>query len=156
MRAWPRAQSGGVFGAGLLLALAQVAPTALEAARSAGGMPLPVRLLYGGISEEVLVRWGLMTGCLWALWRAAQRGKGAPRTGLVGAAIVASALLFGAGHLPAAAAWAPNLDATVVAYVVLGNAAFGVVAGYLFWKHGLESAMLAHLAAHLLAYAAAG
>ena len=97
-----------------------------------------------------------MTGCLWGLWRVAQRGGGAPRTGLVAAAIVASALLFGAGHLPAAAAWVPDVDAAVVAYVVFGNAAFGVVAGYLFWKHGLESAMLAHLAAHLLAYVAAG
>ncbi len=29
-------------------------------------VPLPTRLLYGGITEELLLRWGLMTLLVWA------------------------------------------------------------------------------------------
>ena len=36
-----------------------------------------------------------------------------------------------------------------MAYVVLGNSAFGVVAGWLYWRHGLEAAVLAHAGTHL-------
>ena len=34
-------------------------------------LPLPTRLLYGGITEELLLRWGLMTLLVWAAWQAA-------------------------------------------------------------------------------------
>lgn len=34
-------------------------------------------------------------------------------------------------------------------YVVLGNAAFGLVAGWLYWRYGLEAAVLAHAGAHV-------
>jgi hypothetical protein len=47
-----------------------------------------------------------------------------------------------------------ELSASVVAYVVGGNAAAGILFGFLFWRHGLESAMIAHATAHVLAYVA--
>lgn len=47
---------------------------------------------------------------------------------------------------------AGSLSVFLSLYIVTANPLFGLVAGYLFWRHGLESAMLAHLLAHLLAY----
>jgi hypothetical protein len=34
------------------------------------------------------------------------------------------------------------------------NAAFGVLFGYLFWRYGLEAAMIAHATAHVVSYVA--
>ena len=81
-----------------------------------------------------------------------QRRSGVPRTVYVWLAIVASALLFGAGHLPAAAALVGRLSVDVVVFVVGVNTAFGVLFGYLFWRHGLETAMIAHGTAHTVSY----
>lgn len=142
---------GGLAGAGLLLALPAFSPSSLSAVDSSVSLPLAVRLLYGGIAEEVLIRWGLMTTCLWVMWRVLQRGAGRPRIPLVAASIGLSAILFGVGHLPAAAALVTQMDLPAVAFIVFGNAAFGVFAGYLFWKYGLESAIVAHVLAHAFA-----
>src|SRR5215213_3042167 len=42
-------------------------------------LPLPTRLLNGGITEELLLRWGLMTLLVWAAWRLVQKGHGQPK-----------------------------------------------------------------------------
>ena len=114
-------------------------------------MPLAVKLLYGGITEELLMRWGVMTLLLWLGWRLLQRGHGQPRNGLVATAVLFSAVLFAVGHLPAAQAMAGVLTMPVVAFVLVGNTVFGLVAGGLFARHGLEAAIIAHVLAHLLA-----
>ena len=64
------------------------------------------------------------------------------------------ALVFGAGHLPMAAKLVP-LTAGVVARVVAYNALAGLVFGWLYWKRGLEHAMLAHFSADLVLHVAA-
>ena len=38
----------------------------------------------------------------------------------------------------------------IVAFVIGWNAAFGLLFGYLFWRYGLESAMLAHALSHVV------
>lgn len=146
--------AGGLAGGLSLVGLDRLAPAALAHLRGTLSPPLEVRLLYGGITEELLVRWGLMSVLLWLVWVGFQRRTGRPSTGLVWLAIVVSALLFGAGHLPIAGALAGGLSRAVVAYVVMANAAFGVLAGFLFYRYGLEAAILAHGMAHLVAYTA--
>lgn len=143
---------GGLAGAAWLWALSQVAPAALQPSDPASAMPLVVKLLYGGITEELLVRWGVMTLLLWLCWRVLQRGQGQPGRGLVAVAVLLSALLFALGHLPAAQALAGALTVPVVVFVLVGNTAFGLVAGWLYVRHGLEAAILAHVLAHLLSY----
>ncbi|KAB1991115.1 CPBP family glutamic-type intramembrane protease, partial [Haemophilus parainfluenzae] len=64
--------------------------------------------------------------------------------------IVLSALLFGLGHVPLALTLGAPVTAVVITYLILGNAIFGLIAGYLYWRHGLESAMMAHMMAHLV------
>lgn len=144
--------AGGCLGAGIILAFHALAPEPLAEALAGAATPLSVRILYGGITEEVLVRWGLMTLLVWAGWRILQRGAGQPSGVVVGTAIVISALLFGVSHVPSVAHAMAGISAPVVAYVTLGNALFGVIAGFLFWRRGLEAAITAHFLAHVFAY----
>lgn len=113
-------------------------------------LPAPVRFLYGGLTEEILLRWGLMTFLVWLPWRLVQRGEGRPKASIVVPAILISALLFGVGHLPVASLLAGGLTIPLVAYVVTANSVFGIAAGFLYWKRGLESAMIAHITAHVV------
>lgn len=138
---------------GLLLFVANgSAPDEWVEAQAQYYPPLVARMLYGGITEELLLRWGLMSAVVWLFWRFLQGRRGKPRAGFVWAAIVISALLFGAGHLPAVAAVIGNLNASVVLFIVGANSVFGIVFGWLYWRYGLESAMIAHAAAHLVNY----
>jgi len=121
--------------------------------RSADGfsrmLPPLTRLLYGGITEELLLRWGLMTFLVWTAWKTLQKEIGTPRPVFVIAAIVCSALVFGAGHLPLAIALNGGPSLSLIAYVVFANSIFGVAAGFLYWKKGLESAIVAHALTHV-------
>lgn len=113
--------------------------------------PLPVRLLYGGIIEELLLRWGLMTLLVWAAWRLFQKGRGQPKRSFSVGAIVISSVMFAIGHLPVAFML---LTLALTLFVIVGNSAFGLIAGYLFWKKGLESAMIAHALTHIVMFTA--
>jgi membrane protease YdiL (CAAX protease family) len=105
-------------------------------------------LLYGGIVEELMLRWGIMTLLAWIGWRVLQRGQGAPRPALVWTANILAALLFGIGHLPALAAMVA-LTPLIIFRTVLLNALGGVLFGWLFWRRNLETAMVAHAATHV-------
>jgi membrane protease YdiL (CAAX protease family) len=109
---------------------------------------LVLGLLYGGIVEELLLRWGVMTLLLWIGWRVVQRRQGKPSPTLVWTANILAALLFGAGHLPALAATVA-LTPLIVIRTVLLNALGGVLFGWLYWRRNLETAMVAHAATHV-------
>lgn len=142
----------GVLGGMLLFAVGRYAPASLAEAQERFALPLVARVLYGGITEELLLRWGLMTALVWLAWRFLQNRRGAVRAGLVWLAIAVSAFIFGAGHIPMASALVGPLDANIAAFVIGWNAVFGLLFGYLFWRYGLESAMLAHALAHVVSY----
>ncbi|MCC6196354.1 MAG: CPBP family intramembrane metalloprotease [Burkholderiales bacterium] len=152
--AWLPGLLGGVAGAAILYAASKWVPAALANAATKVDMPLYARVLYGGITEELLLRWGVMSVVLWLAWKIFGDRRRRPGAGLAALAIVVSALAFAAGHLPAAADVAGRLDPATVAYVFAGNGAFGLVAGFLFWRRGLEAAMLAHALAHVFAWLA--
>ena len=113
-------------------------------------LPLPTRLLSGGITEELLLRWGLMTSLVWAAWRLFQKGRGQPKPAFFVGAILVSSLLFAVGHLPVAFVLFPEPTFALIVFAIVGNSAFGLIAGYLYWKKGLESAMLAHALTHVV------
>ncbi len=109
---------------------------------------LVVGVLYGGIVEELLLRWGFMTLLMWVGWRVAQRGEGRPSPALAWTAIVLAALLFGLGHLPALASIVEPTPLMIFRTVLL-NALGGLVFGWLYWRHSLEVAMVSHAAFHV-------
>ena len=142
----------GVLGGIVLFAVARYAPAALTKVQEQFTVPLVARVLYGGITEELLLRWGVMTALVWLAWRFLQHRRGVVHTGFAWLAIVVSAFLFAAGHLPVASVLVGTLDASTVVFVIGANSAFGLLFGYLFWRYGLESAMIAHALAHVVSY----
>lgn len=108
------------------------------------------RILYGGITEEILLRWGVMTFLVWIAWRFFQKRQETPHLLLVWLAIILSAILFGVGHLPIAFALTQSMTLAVLSYIIIANSIFGLMAGYLYWKKGLESAMIAHGFTHVI------
>ena len=131
----------------------QAEPGFREAAANAAGVATPLShrvtaLLYGGVAEEVMLRYGVMTLLVWlGAWLAGNRFAETPGL-VVWPAIVLSAVLFGLGHLPKAVTLGP-LDAATVIRIVGLNAIGGLVYGWLYWRAGLEHAMLAHMATHV-------
>jgi membrane protease YdiL (CAAX protease family) len=144
----------GVLGGILLFAAFRYAPAAVADLQDRFAIPIVARVFYGGITEELLLRWGLMTALVWLAWRFLQQRRGPVRAGFVWLAIAVSALIFAAGHLPAASFLLGTMDVAVVAFVIGVNTAFGLLFGYLFWRYGLESAMIAHALAHAVSFLA--
>jgi len=111
-------------------------------------LPVPTRFLYGGITEEVLLRWGLLTLFVWAGWKLFQRGNGKPQSKYFIGAIVISSIVFGIGHLPIAVALG-GITIPIALYIVIANSIFGLIAGYLYWRKGLEAGIIAHMITHV-------
>ena len=105
-------------------------------------------IFYGGITEEIMLRWGLMALLAWGAWRVAGRGSPRPSPALMWGAIVVSAVAFGLLHLPAVGA-ITDITLPVIVRTVVLNALGGVAFGWLFWRRNLETAMLAHAMAHV-------
>jgi hypothetical protein len=99
---------------------------------------------YGGITEELMLRYGLMT---FLVWVGAKVWVTLPPALCLGV-VVFSAVLLGAGHLPAMAALTPLTPLVIMRTVGL-NALRGFAFGWLFWRRGLEHVMDAHIATHL-------
>jgi membrane protease YdiL (CAAX protease family) len=115
---------------------------------------LAAAVLYGGITEEIVMRWGMMTLFIWLGWRFFQKNEKQPSPGLVWAAIIVSAVIFGAGHLPSTYILTGHLTGSMIARVIAGGTLFGVIAGHLYRRYGFESAIVCHALSHLFAYAA--
>jgi len=149
-RQLPSAAVGGFAAALLLVGFWQtvIAMPGLEEKLATFQMPLVTKLLYGGIVEELLLRWGLMSFLAWAIWRLSGRPVRIPDW-CYWSAIAAAALLFAVGHLPMLYLLVPEPPAGLVWLVIVGNTLPGLLFGWLFWKRGLEAAMIAHALAHL-------
>ncbi len=131
-------------------------------ARHAGAQPSPwqgfLASFYGGLDEEILMRLGLLS-LLGLFLRMIAGGRADGRALLPGGvfwtANIVTALLFGAGHLPAAAAIAP-LTAALTLRVVALNALGGLVFGWLYRRFGLEWAMGSHFACDIVLHVVTG
>jgi hypothetical protein len=108
---------------------------------------------YGGIGEEVLCRLLLVSVFVWIGARLTRPRP--PGTAVYIAAIVLAAVLFGAGHLPQLVLLTGSLNLAAASSVVALNALCGIAFGWLFWRYGLEHAMVAHFSADLVLHVAA-
>lgn len=108
-------------------------------------LTLAARFLYGGITEEILMRFGLMTLLVWI---AAKIYKGT-KPSLYWIGIILASLIFALGHFPMVFQVIGKPSPILLCYVLIGNSIGGLVFGWLYWKKGLESAFLAHIFAHV-------
>jgi len=97
--------------------------------------------LYGGITEEILMRLFLMMVFVWIGTKIIRRKQ--PNQAVIIISILLAAVIFGLGHLPITASLTKITPIIVTRAIVL-NGIGGVVFGWLFWKKGLEAAMIAH------------
>lgn len=101
-------------------------------------------ILYGGITEEIMLRWGFMSIVAYVL---SLKGEFLNKWIYIGS-IALSAVVFALGHYPISAEYftmTPIIWIRMFALNGLGGAFFG----WLYWKHHLEAAMLSHMFAHV-------
>ena len=97
-----------------------------------------------GVVEEIVYRFFLVSLFVW-LGRFFKRdAEGRPAPGVYWSAILIGGLLFGWAHVDARLA-NPGGTFESFALIMLLNSGLGIYFGWLFWKLGLEWAMLAHL-----------
>ena len=102
------------------------------------------RFLYGGITEEILLRWGMLSLFAWMIW-AVTKNRGLAFL----IAIPLAGLLFGAGHLPTLYATFETVPVEMVIRVILLNAFLGIAYGVIYARNSLEAAMVTHAATHV-------
>ena len=101
---------------------------------------------YGGIAEEILMRLFLMLVFVWMgvkLFKQTEPSK----IGII-TSIFLAAVIFGLGHLPITASITTITPIVIIRAIIL-NGIGGIVFGWLFWKKGLESAIIAHFTADI-------
>ncbi len=107
---------------------------------------------YGGINEEIVMRLFFMTFIVWLLTKIiGSKGKIIENNLIVWTAIIVAALLFGIGHLPITSELV-TITPLIIFRALLLNGIAGIVFGWLYWKKGLESAMIAHFSADIIIY----
>lgn len=104
---------------------------------------------YGGIAEEIITRFFLMTLFVWLSWLVVKDRDGKPRAFFVWKSIFLAAILFGVAHLPVTAT-ITELTPIIVTRGIILNSIGGVVFGWLYWKKGLEAAIVAHFTADIM------
>ena len=104
---------------------------------------------YGGIAEEILLRLFVMSLFVWLGRFISKTSEGKPTTAVFWMANILAAVLFGLGHLPATSLLVP-LTTLVVLRAILLNGLIGIACGWLYWKRGLEAAMISHFSADLV------
>ena len=104
------------------------------------------RFFYGGITEEILMRFGVMTFVVWIL---SQLTK-SKISWIYWVGILVSSLLFGIGHLPMVNSLVENPTIELISYIVVGNSIGGLIFGWLYWKKGLETSIIAHIFTHFI------
>lgn len=104
---------------------------------------------YGGIGEEIQLRLLVMSLIVWLGSFISKTSEGKPTGVIFWIANILAAVLFGLGHLPATANILP-LTPLVITRAILLNGVGGVIFGWLYWKRGLESAMVAHFSADIV------
>jgi len=104
---------------------------------------------YGGIGEEIQLRLLVMSLIAWIGSFISRTSEGKPTSAIFWIANILAAVLFGLGHLPATANILPLTPLVITRAIVLNGLA-GVAFGYLYWKRGLESAMIAHFSADIV------
>ena len=144
----------GIFGgvlSGILLSLVglifnPILPTEFLELGESLKPTLAARFLYGGLTEEILMRFGLMTLIVWLTSKIFKGTK--PIVYWIG--IIVASIIFALGHFPIAYQAVENPSTELLTYILIGNTIGGLIFGWLYWRKGLESAFLAHIFAHVI------
>lgn len=87
-----------------------------------------------------------MTFIIWIFSKIKKNTDGKLTNLIIWLAIIVTAILFGIGHLPSAGT-ITVITPIIVARAIILNGVGGIIFGWLYWKKGLESAMISHFSA---------
>ncbi len=107
-------------------------------------------ILYGGIIEEILLRLFVMSLFVLILWKLFAKAKdylNIPNWVYI-FAIILSAILFAAGHLPLTIQTL-GISTPILIRCFILNGIGGIGFGYLYWKKGLSYSIYAHAITHI-------
>lgn len=104
------------------------------------------RVLYGGIAEEVIARWGCMSFLVWLGSLTVGKTSGI----IVWLAIIVSGVVFALGHVPSYVNAGCKSSKLFTLLMLTLNLWVSLVFGWLFWHYGLFSAIVAHMLVHIL------
>jgi membrane protease YdiL (CAAX protease family) len=90
-----------------------------------------------------------MTLIVWIIFKIRKTADGKPTNTGIWLAIIISSVIFGLGHLPITSTLTSITPLIIVRAVVL-NGVGGIIFGWLYWKKGLESAMISHFSADIV------
>ncbi len=110
---------------------------------------LIVGIFYGGVFEEIIMRLFFMSFIIWLFIKIFKYNKEHVPNTFYWMAIILSSVLFAVGHLPATEMLFGGFTTTLVIRGLMLNGIGGLFFGYLYWKKGLEYAILAHMFAHI-------
>ena len=105
---------------------------------------------YGGVNEELLMRLFGMSGLVWLLSLIWHAPSGTPTDGVFWRANLIMAILCTLGHIPATRALAGNITPLLLARALVLNVPVGLICGWLFWRKGIEAAIIGHFVADLV------
>lgn len=109
-------------------------------------------LTYGGVVEELLLRWFFMSFIAWILVMifARKTGKSELPDWIYIVANILAATVFAAGHLPATILFFGQLTPLIIIRCFLLNGCFALLFGRYYRKYGIQYAMLGHFGLHLV------
>lgn len=108
---------------------------------------LVTRITSGGITEEVIFRWGLLSFAMWAIMRLLPS-----ETLAFWLSIIITGVLFGLAHLPGYIEKGCVLSPMLITVVIVGNLWVSILCGYVFWQYGIIAAIIVHMLFHILWY----
>lgn len=104
---------------------------------------------YGAVIEEVMLRLFMMSLTAWLLHKVFEQKKTEVSTAVLVVSNLLSAALFAAGHLPATLTLLGSSPLIIFRCFLL-NGGLGLLFGWLYRKHGLHYAMVAHGGCHVI------
>jgi membrane protease YdiL (CAAX protease family) len=106
-------------------------------------------VFYGGLVEEFMARLFVMTVAVWIAMKLFSKGH-TIHPSIYWFGIIFAGLVFGALHLPATSMAFGGLTTLLVIRGLLLNLIVAIVFGYLYWKKGLEYAVIAHILSDII------
>ncbi|OMF99013.1 hypothetical protein BK146_10140 [Paenibacillus sp. FSL R7-0333] len=108
---------------------------------------LAARMTSGGITEEIIFRWGLLSLTMWSVLKLTPS-----LTAAFWISIVTTGILFGLAHLPGNLAKGCIPSPMLIGSMVIGNLWVSIICGYLFWQYGIIAAIVVHMLFHIIWY----
>ena len=105
------------------------------------------RVTSGGITEEVMFRWGFLSIVMWLLSLLISS-----EATVFWISIIGTGILFGLAHLPGNFAAGCKPSVMLVSTAIISNLWVSLFCGYMFWKYGLIAAMVVHILFHVIWY----